>query len=69
MKKIILVAAMAVLVLQPMVLFAATAKCRVVKSNGSQLVLECPQIVGRVNKGDIVKLKTEPSASGVKAKP
>jgi len=59
MRKKILVAVMTALFLQPLALYAATAKCRVVKSNGNQLVLECSQVVGKINQGDTVKVKTE----------
>ncbi len=59
MKTKIVIAVLAVLFLQPLALYAATAKCRVVKSNGNQLVLECSQVVGKINQGDTVKVKTE----------
>ncbi len=59
MKNKIVVMAVIFLCLQPMALYAATAKCKVVKSSGNQLVLECSQVVGKINQGDTVKVKTE----------
>lgn len=59
MKTKIPVVLMSILLLQPFALYAATAKCKVVKSNGNQLVLECSQVVGKINQGDTVKVKTE----------
>lgn len=59
MKRKFVLAILLAVVMQPLSLYAATAKCRVVKSQGNQLVLECSQVVGKISQGDTVKVKTE----------
>lgn len=38
--------------------FGAAAKCKIVKVDGSKIVIECPQIAGEFKKGQWVKMKT-----------
>lgn len=38
---------------------AATAKCQVVQVKGNKVQLQCSQIVGKIKKGEWVKVKTE----------